>query len=216
MTLLILLFSVGFLTLLTVLLQLKKIRELIFIALVAMLLVFDFALLSLDKIYWLHQQQDRQHEQVLLDHEAKMSQQVAMYRLLTKTQLDMTLQLVTHSTPQENEASIRQKLQWRDAMQRQLTAIDFDAAAIEQVKIKIDRLAHRYLMEDLNQQLRQSMGHRNYSEFVRSRPRQQWTDELFMKEVEAFLNKENLMQANIELALGRVRAFDRSGELMLR
>jgi len=216
MTIFILLFSVGFLALLGVLLQQKKIRDVVFAALVALLVVFDFALLSLDKIYLLHQEQDSQYEQTLLDYDSQIAQQVAMYQQLTQIQLDMTLQILAQSNPLENEASIQQKLKWRDDIQQQLTGINFDATAIEQVKIKIDQLAHQYLMENLNQQLRQSIGHRNYSEFVRSRPRNQWTDELFVKEVEAFLNKGKLMKPDIKFALTRVREFDQSGVLMQR
>jgi len=214
MTIFILLFSVGFLALITLLLQQKKIRESIFTALVALLVVFDFSLLSLDKIYLLHQEQDSQYEQTLLDYDNQIAQQVAMYQRLTQIQLDMTLQILAQSNPQENEASIRQKLKWRDDIQQQLTGINFDAAAIEQVKVKIDQLAHQYLMENLNQQLRQSIGHRNYSEFVRSRPRDQWTDDLFVKEVEAFLNKEKLMVPKVKFALSRVREFAQSGDLI--
>ena len=216
MTIFILLFSVGFLALLGVLLQQKKIRDVVFATLVALLVVFDFALLSLDKIYLLHQEQDSQYEQTLLDYDSQIAQQVAMYQQLTQIQLDMTLQMLAQSNPLENEASIQQKLKWRDDIQQQLTGINFDATAIEQVKIKIDQLAHQYLMENLNQQLRQSIGHRNYSEFVRSRPRSQWTDELFVKEVEAFLNKGKLMEPDIKFALTRVREFDQSGVLMQR
>jgi len=216
MTIFILLFSVGFLALLGVLLQQKKIRDVVFATLVALLVVFDFALLSLDKIYLLHQEQDSQYEQTLLDYDHQIAQQVAMYQQLTQIQLDMTLQMLAQSNPLENEASIQQKLKWRDDIQQQLTGINFDATAIEQVKIKIDQLAHQYLMENLNQQLRQSIGHRNYSEFVRSRPRSQWTDELFVKEVEAFLNKGKLMEPDIKFALTRVREFDQSGVLMQR
>ncbi len=214
MTIFILLFSLGFLALLAVLLQQKKIREVIFGTLVALLVVFDFALLSLDKIYLLHQEQDAQYEQKLLDYDAQIGQQLAMYKRLTQIQLDMTLQILAQSNPQESETSIRQKIKWRDDMQQQLTQMNFDATAIEQVKLKIDQLAHQFLMEKLNQQLRQSMGHRNYSEFVRTRPRDQWTDELFVKEVEAFLNKEKLMVPKIQFALSRVRVFDESGTLM--
>ena len=216
MTIFILLFSVGFLALLGVLLQQKKIRDVVFATLVALLVVFDFALLSLDKIYLLHQEQDSQYEQTLLNYDKQIAQQVAMYQQLTQIQLDMTLQMLAQSNPLENEASIQQKLKWRDDIQQQLTGINFDATAIEQVKIKIDQLAHQYLMENLNQQLRQSIGHRNYSEFVRSRPRSQWTDELFVKEVEAFLNKGKLMEPDIKFALTRVREFDQSGVLMQR
>jgi len=214
MTIFILLFSVGFLALITLLLQQKKIRESIFAALVALLVVFDFSLLSLDKIYLLHQEQDSQYEQKLLGYDNQITQQVAMYQRLTQIQLDMTLQILAQSNPQENEASIRQKLKWRDDIQQQLTSINFDANAIEQVKVKIDQLAHQYLMENLNQQLRQSIGHRNYSEFVRSRPRDQWTDDLFVKEVEAFLNKEKLMVPKVKFALTRVREFAQSGDLI--
>ena len=214
MTIFILLFSVGFLALFAVLLQYQKIREPIFAVFIALLLVFDFALLSLDKIYLLHQEQDRNFEQKLLDYDSQIAQQLAMVKRLTQIQLDVTLQVLAQSNPQENEASIRQKLQWRDDMQQQLTAMNFDAAAIEQVKLKIDQLAHQYLMENLNQQLRKSIGHRNYSEFVRTRPRDQWTDELFVKEVAVFLNKENLMVPKIEAALRRVREFDQSGSLI--
>ena len=214
MTIFILLFSVGYLALFAVLLQHKKIREPIFAAFIALLLVFDFALLSLDKIYLLHQEQDGNFEQKLLDYDSQIAQQLTMYKRLTQIQLDMTLQIMAQSNPQENEASIRQKLKWRDDMQQQLTTMNFDEIAIDQVKVKIDRLAHQYLMENLNQQLRQSIGHRNYSEFVRTRPREQWTDELFVKEVETFLNKEKLMTPKIQSALGRVRVFDQEGYLM--
>jgi hypothetical protein len=214
MTVFILLFSLGLLALLGALLYQKSINELVFSVLLCVLVVFDFALLSLDKIYLLHQEQDALYEKKISDYDLEIAQQVDMYKQLTQVQLDMTLQMLAQSNPQENDASITQKLKWRDDMQRQLTGINFDAASIEKIKVKIDLLAHQYLMESLNQQLRQGIGHRNYSEFVRSRPRDQWTDELFIQEVEVFLNKDKLMSSSIESALMRIREFDKSGYLI--
>ncbi len=215
MTIFILLFSLGFLALLGALLHQNKISQLVFSALLCLLVVFDFALLSLDKIYFLHQEQDALYEQKLSRYDIQIEQQVAMYKQLTQVQLDMTLQMLGQSNSQENDATIIQKLKWRDDMQRQLTSINFDTDSIEKVKLKIDLLAHQYLMENLNQQLRQGMGHRNYSEFVRSRPRDQWTDTLFINEIEVFLSKGALMTTDIKTALRRVREFDTNGNLKL-
>ncbi len=214
MTIFILLFSLGFLGLLGVLLHLKKIQGLIFSALLVLLVVFDFALLSLDKIYFLHQEQDALYEQKLVDYDTQIAQQVTMYKQLTQIQLDMTLQVLAQSSSLENEASIAQKIQWRDQMLTQLKTMKYDEAIMAQVKAKIDGVAHAYLMENLNQQLRKTIGHRNYSEFVRSRPRSEWTDNLFLKEAEALISKDKIMAANIKLAISRVREFDQSGYLI--
>jgi len=213
-TLFILLFSLIFLALSGALLHLKKIQTYIFNALLVLLVVFDFSVLSLDKIYLLHQQQDALYEQRQINHSAQIIQQVNTLKQLTQIQLDMTLQVLTQSNPLESEVSIAQKIQWREQMLKQLKSIEFDEKTLVQVKFKVDSVVHAYLMEKLNQQLRATIGHRNYSEFVRSRPRKEWTDELFLKEAEVFLNKETLMTENIKRAISRVREFDQSGYLI--
>ncbi len=214
MTIFILLFSTGLIALLATLLHLKKIPSLIFAALLVLLVIFDFSLLSLDKIYGLHAEQDQLYSEKLAAYDQHVAQQLTLFKTLTQVQLDMSLQVLGQSSKAENEKSIRQKLDWRDQLILQLKTVQFEAKNIQQVKTKIDAMVHRYLMETLNQSLRQGMGHRNYSAFVRTRPRQQWTDELFVKEVSEFLQKENLMTEKLKVALSRIREFDQSGFLI--
>ncbi len=214
MTIFVLLFSTGLIALLAILLHLKKISSLIFSALLVLLVIFDFSVLSLDKIYGLHIEQDNLYSEKMAAYDQHMIQQLRLFKTLTQVQLDMSLQVLGQNSKPENEDSIRQKLDWRDQLMVQLKTINFEAKSIQKVKQKIDALVHRYLMETLNQSLRQSMGHRNYSAFVRTRPRQQWTDELFISEVSAFLIKENLMDEKLKMALSRIREFDKSGFLI--
>ena len=65
-----------------------------------------------------------------------------------------------------------------------------------------------------NKEMIQSLGHRIYSEFVRSKPRDQWTDELFVSELIKFLNKQKIMKEDIKFAIDRVKEFKSSGILM--
>jgi len=206
-TLFILLFSIGLLALLTVLLHLKKINALVFAAIIAVLTVFDYALLSLDKIYFLHQEQDRAIER-------QLKQQKDVIGQLTQVQLDMTLQLLSQASSQDNETSIEKKLQWRDLLLAQLRLAQFQQVKIEQVEAQINHSVHVYLMEQLNKQLIQDLGHRIYSDFVRSRPRDEWTDELFINDLTAYLKKESLMKPGIQAAITRVQHFDKTGELI--
>ncbi|GAA6135669.1 hypothetical protein NBRC116188_24590 [Oceaniserpentilla sp. 4NH20-0058] len=208
-TLFILLFSIGLLALLTVLLHTKKITSVVFAALVALLTIFDYALLSLDKIYYLHLDQDKQLQ-------SQMKKQKDVIGQLTQVQLDMTLQLLSQSSSQDNETSITKKLQWRDLLLAQLRLAEFQQVKIDKVKQQIDLSVHVYLMEQLNKQLIQSLGHRIYSDFVRSRPRDEWTDELFIKDLNEYLNKETLMKPEIEFAIKRIVQFDQTGELLNR
>jgi len=206
-TLFILLFSIGLLALLTVLLHTQKINAVVFAAMIAMLTVFDYALLSLDKIYYLHQEQDKAIEQ-------QIQQQKDVIGQLTQVQLDMTLQLLSQASSQDNEASITQKLKWRDLLLAQLRLANFQQIKIDQVEKQINHSVHVYLMEQLNKQLIQGLGHRIYSDFVRSRPRDEWTDELFINELMAYLKKESLMKPAIQTAILRVQHFDETGQLI--
>ena len=206
-TLFILLFSIGLLALLTVLLHIQKINSLVFAALIALLTVFDYALLSLDKIYYLHQDQDE-----LL--QTQMRQQKDVIGQLTQVQLDMTLQILSQTSAQDNETSVKQKLVWRDRLLAQLRLADFQQVKIEKVEEQVNHSVHVYLMEQLNKQLIQSLGHRIYSDFVRSRSRDEWTDELFVKELIVYLQKESLMKPEIQFAIKRIKHFDETGELL--
>lgn len=206
-TIFILLFSVGLLALLTVLLQTKKIPPLVFAALIALLTVFDYALLSLDKIYYLHKEQDQAFQ-------TQMEKHIAVIGQLTQVQLDMTLQLLSQNSTQENETSIAQKVAWRDLLLAQLQVANFEQVQIEKVKRMLNQAVHVYLMEQLNKQLVQGLGHRVYSDFVRSRPRNEWTDDLFISELKVFLKKQALMKPEIEFTIKRITHFDAQGELL--
>lgn len=214
MTLFILLFSIGFMALLAALLHFRKIPSLVFAALLSLLVIFDFSLLSLDKIYFLHQEQDELFTGKLVAYDKSISDQADTFKHITKIQLDMTLQLLAQNSAQDNEQTIQQKLKWRDQLALQLQAINFDSQASQDVNTQVNAMVHQYLMEQLNQQLRQSIGHRSYSEFVRSRPRSEWTDELFIDEIAVFLKKENLMDEALSYAILRIKEFDQSGTLM--
>ena len=208
-TIFVLLFSIGILALLTVLLHINKIPPLVFAAMITLLTVFDYALLSLDKIYYLHRDQDQAHQN-------QIDKQIAVISQLTHVQLDMTLQLLSQNSTQENEASILKKEQWRNLLLAQLNAANFDDVQIEKVEASINQSIHVYLMEQLNKQLIQGLGHRIYSDFVRTRPREQWTDELFVKELIQYLTKQKLMKPEINFAIKRIQHFDAKKELLLK
>lgn len=208
-TIFVLLFSLGILALLTVLLHINKIPPLIFAAMIALLTVFDYALLSLDKIYYLHRDQDQAHQ-------SQIEKQIAVISQLTQVQLDMTLQLLSQNSTQENETSIQQKIQWRNLLLAQLNAASFDDVQIHKVEASINQSIHVYLMEQLNKQLIQGLGHRIYSDFVRTRPREQWTDELFVKELITYLTKQKLMKPDIDFAIKRIQHFEEKKELLIK
>ena len=207
-TIFILLFSVGFLALLTVLLHIKKIPPLVFAALIALLTIFDYALLSLDKIYYLHRDQDQAFQ-------TQMEKHIAVIGQLTQVQLDMTLQLLSQNSTQENETSIQQKVVWRDLLLAQLNAANFESVQINKVERLMNQAVHVYLMERLNKQLVQDLGHRVYSDFVRSRARDEWTDELFVSDLIVFLTKQKIMTNEIQSTLDRLKHFDQTGELLI-
>ena len=206
-TIFILLFSIGLLALLTVLLHTKKLPPLVFAALIALLTIFDYALLSLDKIYYLHRDQDQAFQ-------TQMEKHIAVIGQLTQVQLDMALQLLAQNTTQDTEASVQQKLTWRDLLIAQLRLANFEQVQVDKVETLINKSVHVYLMEQLNKQLIQGLGHRIYSDFVRSRPRDEWTDELFVKDITTYLTKQKLMKEEIRFALDRIKHFDESGQLM--
>ncbi|NVK39305.1 MAG: hypothetical protein HWE18_15365 [Gammaproteobacteria bacterium] len=206
-TIFILLFSIGLLALLTVLLHTKKLSPLVFAALIALLTIFDYALLSLDKIYYLHRDQDQAFQ-------TQMEKHIAVIGQLTQVQLDMALQLLAQNTTQDTEASVQQKLTWRDLLIAQLRLANFEQVQVDKVETLINKSVHVYLMEQLNKQLIQGLGHRIYSDFVRSRPRDEWTDELFVKDITTYLTKQKLMKEEIRFALDRIKHFDESGQLM--
>ena len=214
MTLFILLFSTGFMALLAALLHFRKISPLVFSALLSLLVIFDFSLLSLDKIYFLHQEQDELFTGKLVAYDKNIGEQASTYEQITKIQLEMTLQLLAQNSAQDNEKTIQQKLKWRDQIILQLQAIEFDSQATQDIEKQVNAMVHQFLMEQLNQQLRQNIGHRSYSEFVRSRPRKEWTDELFIEEITVFLKKENLMDDVLSHAILRIKEFDQSGTLI--
>ena len=92
--------------------------------------------------------------------------------------------------------------------------LDFEAELIEDAKSKINQTVHAYLMEKLNQQLIQGLGHRTYSEFIRSRPRSEWTDDLLVADMQGFLVQHKLKKPEIEFAIERIQAFAKTGLLL--
>lgn len=213
-TIFILLFSIGMMALLAVLLKTEKITQLIFASGMALLVVFDFSILSLDKIYFLHQDQDSIYLEKQRVYDKRISEQLALYQHLTKIQLDVTLQLLALNNKQETESGIIKKIQWRDELLAQMNALEFDEDQKSKVSTEINAAVSVFLMERLNQELRQGLGHRIYSEFVRSRPRSEWTDELFVKEIETYLNKQNIMKEQYQFLLSQLKEFKINGVLI--
>lgn len=214
LTLFLLLISVGFIALFTALLTLKRIRNLVYFALTALLILFNFAALSLDKIYFLHKEQDDLFLESMTQKENAMNEQLVLYKELTNIQLDMTLSALTQNITNDSEAAIRQKITWRDQLVSQMEVLQYDVARIQHVREQINHGIHRYLMEQLNQTVIQTLGHRTYGEFVRTRPRHEWTDTLFVTELETFLEKDALLNDEIKQRLHVLKVFDQSGVLL--
>lgn len=210
-TLFIFLFSIAFLTLIGVMFHIKKIPTVVFASLLTALVVLDFALLSMDKIYYLHQEQDSLYSEKLRIYDEKIANQVEIQRSLSKMQLDMALQSLSVNSVQETEESIQQKVVWREKLLRAAQDLKFDETEITQISTSINASIHKYLMEALNKQVIQSLGHRVYSEFVRSRPRQEWTDELFVAELQVFLIKHKQESPELMLAIKRINEFKSTG-----
>lgn len=210
-TLFIFLFSIAFLTLIGVMFHIKKIPTVVFASLLTALVVLDFALLSMDKIYYLHQEQDSLYSEKLRIYDEKIANQVEIQRSLSKMQLDMALQSLSVNSAQETEESIQQKVVWREKLLRAAQDLKFDETEITQISTSINASIHKYLMEALNKQVIQSLGHRVYSEFVRSRPRQEWTDELFVAELQVFLIKHKQESPELMLAIKRINEFKSTG-----
>jgi hypothetical protein len=213
-TLFVLLFSIGMMVLLATLLKIEKIQAPIFAAGVALLVVFDFSLLSLDKIYFLHQEQDQTFLDNQQAYDERISAQLELYKNLTNIQLGIALQALSQNTKQQTEEDIQQKLVWRDQLLLQMNTLGFEESNMLDVNEKINSSVLKYLMESLNKQVRQTLGHRIYSEFVRTRPRSEWTDELFVKELTLYLNKQQLMDKKTEYNLKRLNEFKTSGVLI--
>ena len=210
-TLFIFLFSIAFLTLIGVMFHIKKIPTVVFASLLTALVVLDFALLSMDKIYYLHQEQDSLYSEKLRVYDQKIAHQVEVQRSLSKLQLDMALQSLSVNSAQETEESIQQKVVWREKLLRAAQDLQFEQPQVDQISTSINASIHKYLMEALNKQVIQSLGHRIYSEFVRSRPRQEWTDELFVAELQAFLIKHKQESPELMLAIKRINEFKTTG-----
>lgn len=214
MTVFILLFSVGYIALISSLLHVKKIPPLVFGALMALLVIFDFSLLSLDKVYALHKEQDDFYVEQLRAYDQSISQQQATFKKLTEIQLGITLKALSLNSKQENETSIQDKIKWRDLLASDLAVIGYEESKVQEIQSQINQSVHKYLMEQLNNQMISTLGHRIYSEFVRSKPRDQWTDELFVYELEIFLTKQKIMKPNLKFAITRVKEFKSSGLLL--
>jgi hypothetical protein len=213
-TIFVLLFSIGMMVLLAVLLKIEKIQGPIFAGCIALLVIFDFSLLSLDKIYFLHQEQDQNFLDNQKAYDKQIVIQLELYKNLTDIQLGIALQTLSQNTKQETEESIQQKLTWRDQLLLQMNTLNFEQSKMLEVNDKINNSVLKFLMERLNIQARQTLGHRTYSEFVRSRPRSEWTDELFVKELSFYLNKQKLMDKKTEYSLKRLTEFKTSGILI--
>jgi hypothetical protein len=214
MTVFILLFSVGYVALVSVLLHVKKIQPVIFAALMALLVIFDFALISLDKIYYLHKDQDDFYVEQMRAYDKSIADQQSAFKRLTDIQLGITLKALSLNSKQENESSIQEKIKWRDQLKADMAMIGYEPEQLQNIDQQINQSIHQYLMEQLNSQIITTLGHRIYSEFVRSKPRDQWTDDLFVYELEIFLTKQKIMKPNLEFAISRVKVFKASGELL--
>lgn len=210
-TLFIFLFSIAFLTLIGVMFHIKKIPTVVFVSLLTALVVLDFGLLSMDKIYYLHQEQDSLYNEKLRTYDEKIANQVEIQRSLSKMQLDMALQSLSVNSAQDTEESIQQKVVWREKLLLAAQDLKFNESEVAQISTSINASIHKYLMEALNKQVIQSLGHRVYSEFVRSRPRQEWTDELFVAELQVFLIKHKQESPELMLAIKRINEFKSTG-----
>ncbi len=214
LTLYLLLINAGLIALFTTLLFKKRMRNVVFFSLTALLITFDFAVISLDKIYLLHKAEDDRFLEKIAHYEAGIAQQLALYRRLTSVQIEATLTTISQPSASETEQTIQQKIQWRDEMLDHLNVLGFDQSIKNSVQTRVNEVVHRFLMESLNKLALEVLGHRQYAKFVNSRPREEWSDGLFVTELEVFTKQAGVMTAPLERMLNRIRTFDQSGTLL--
>lgn len=206
-------FNLSLLAVFTSLLVLKRLRSLIYFALVGLLLVFDFAALSYSQIYLLHKTEEDAYLNKIKMENSIIDERMTFYKSLSEIQLQLTLAAIAESK-NDSEQSVRQKIIWRDQITSRMQQIGFSAAQIQQVNTDINGSVHRYLMETLSNVTLEHIGHRNFSEFVRRKPRDEWTDSSFISELEQFLKDNHLNEAVLSFQIKRLRVFDENGVLI--
>lgn len=206
-------FNLSLLAVFTSLLLLKRLRSLIYFALISLLVVFDFAALSYSQIYLLHKTAEDAYLSKIKQQEADFEQRMSLYKSLSEIQLQLTLAAISEAK-NDTEQSVQQKINWRDQIISRMQQIGFADNQIKQVRDDINASVHRYLMETLSNVALEHIGHRNFSEFVRRKPRDEWTDASFVAELDVYLKQNNLSDEVLTFQLKRLRIFDESGALI--
>lgn len=206
-------FNLSLLAVFTSLLLLKRLRSLIYFALISLLVVFDFAALSYSQIYLLHKSEEDAYLARMKQQEAEIEQRMGLYKSLSEIQLQLTLAAISEAK-NDTEQSVQQKINWRDQIISRMQQVGFADHQIKQVRDDINASVHRYLMETLSNATLERIGHRNFSEFVRRKPRDEWTDASFVAELDVYLKQNNLSDEVLTFQLKRLRVFDESGALI--
>jgi hypothetical protein len=206
-------FNLSLLAVFTSLLLLKRLRNLIYFALISLLVVFDFAALSYSQIYLLHKADEDAYVAKLKQVDGDIEQRMGFYKSLSEIQLQLTLAAIAEAK-NDTEQSVQQKINWRDQIIVRMQQVGFSDQQIKQVREDINASVHRYLMETLSNVTLEHIGHRNFSEFVRRKPRDEWTDASFVAELDVYLKQNNLSEEVLSFQLKRLRVFDESGVLI--
>lgn len=211
--LLLLILNLSLVAVFTTLLVLKRLRSVVYFALVALLVVFDFAALGYSQIYLLHKTEEDAYLKQLNDMQQTIDQRMTFYKSLSEIQLQLTLAAMAKSQD-DNEQSVRQKIVWRDQITSRMQQTGFSDSLIQQVNNDINGSVHRYLMENLSNTTLEHIGHRSFSEFVRRKPRDEWTDSSFIAELDVYLKDNHLSDETLAFQLKRLRVFDENGVLI--
>ena len=106
-------------------------------------------------------------------------------------------------------------IQIREQLVEYLHVMESKGSFIQGIEEKINQSVHEFLFERFSRELIAGIGRAKYGQFINRRDRTEWTDQLFIQEIQPFLKESQLMNPVIEEFLLAVTYFEVNKNLKL-
>ena len=135
------------------------------------------------------------------------------FRKMAEQQANISATNLSQSRPTDI-TDVREAIVMRDDLISQLESLKSQPEVIQNISDRINLTIHQFLFEEFSRELMEGIGRKAYGKFLKTRERDEWSDELFIKDVKPYLENKELMTAPIEQSLAELEFFDTNKKLL--
>lgn len=130
-----------------------------------------------------------------------------LMRELVESQARFLLTDVTQASNDESFTDQLVRVKQRDELLAQLKSLGSRGELVKKIQQDVDESVLSFLFEDFSRSLVDAIGGKKYAELLKSKPREQWTDETFIEFVAAEKDIQAMITEELHLKMRRWQLF---------